>query len=146
MPMDASEATFDNAERLPAISLVTRQLQRLIDQGFLEGQPGVLAAELVGHAWALRPALFEGREGSRPHPFAVAAIALAEAVRLESLRGDAPLGAIYTLALSALLDGIVSLRVTLPLHEIDDRLIDAAQAVRLGRLYSGPPDPLRNPA
>lgn len=143
--MDASQATFDNADRLPAISLVTRQLQRLIDQGFLEGQPGALAAELVSHAWALRPALFEGREGLGPHPFAVAAIALAEAIRLESLRGDAPLGAIYTLALSALLDGIASLRETLPLHVIDERLIDAAQAVRQGHLHGDRLDPLRQP-
>lgn len=143
--MDTHEALFDNADRLPAISLVMRRLQRLIDQGFLEGQPGVLAAELVSHAWALRPALFEGREGHRPHSLAVASIALAEAVRLESLRGDNPLQAIYTLALSALLDEIVLERETLALHEIDERLIDAARAVRMGSLHGSPLDPLRKP-
>lgn len=143
--MDESEATFDNADRLPAISLVTRKLQRLIDQGFLEGAPGTLAAELVNHAWAIRPALFDGREGRKPHPLAVAAIALAEAVRLESLRGDAPLQGIYTLALSALLDDTALEREALPLHEIDERLIDAAQAVRLGRLHGDRLDPLRQP-
>ena len=143
--MDPHETMFDNADRLPAISLVMRQLQRLIDQGFLEGAPGALAAELVNHAWALRPALFEGREGRKPHPLAVAAIALAEAVRLESLRGDAPLRAIYMLALSTLLDEIIVEREALPLHGIDDQLIDAAQAVRLGRLHGDRLDPLRHP-
>lgn len=143
--MDTSDANVDDADRLPAISLVTRRLQRLIDQGFLEGTPGTLAAELVGHAWALRPALFEGREGPKPHPHAVAAIALAEAVRLESLRGDTPLQAIYVLALAAQLDGVAHEREALRLHEIDQHLLDAAQTIRLGRLHGDRLDPLRKP-
>ncbi|MET3650990.1 hypothetical protein [Dyella japonica] len=143
--MDSFEATLD-ADRLPAISLVTRRLQRLIDQGFLEAAPGALAWELVTHAWALRPALFDGREGPRPHPLAVAAIALAEAVRLESFRGDAPLQAIYVLALSTLLDGIAREGELLRLQEVDRHLLDAARAVRLGHLHGDRLDPLRKPS
>jgi hypothetical protein len=103
--------------------------------GMLERDPALLANRLVADIWAENPDVFEGKFGQRPHKIAVAAIALANGVRIFS--DDLALRNTFVIALGEIikeLNANAGLHLFNSLdHDLLNRAIDefSAEATRL---------------
>jgi hypothetical protein len=122
------EATRTVTGKAQAAAIISRLLAELAYAGLLEGEPPLLANQTLARAWTWNPDLLEGTTGPRPHEVAIAAIALALAVRHQAQRQNEILQNVYFLALALLLGEIAAQADTYPFHPLDLRLLDAAAA------------------
>ncbi|WP_430390433.1 hypothetical protein [Dyella sp. 20L07] len=124
--MGLFEAMGVSLNRAQATATIEQLLDRQVEYGVLDGHPRTLAEHAVSQVWTLKPALFEGKIGPRPHKLAIAAIALAAAARSEAYRGNEILQGSYTLALGFILDEIAGQAGQQPFQDVDLRLFDIA--------------------
>lgn len=136
--MHPFEATRNDTGRAQAAAILSRLLAELAHAGFLEGEPATLAGQLLARAWTGHADLLDGATEPAPHEVAIAAMALALAVRHQAQRQNETLQGVYFLALGVILDEIARHAASYPFHAVDLRLLDAAAAT-----FSAPAEELR---
>ena len=60
-----------------AAVIVQNYLEHIAQLGILRREPAKFANDLVQYAWNQSPAVFEGKNGQKPHKISIAAVALA---------------------------------------------------------------------
>lgn len=137
--MNPFEATRNDTGKAQAAAVVSRLLTELANAGVLDGEPTALAHQMLARAWSWKGDLLEGATDAVPHEVAIAAIALALAVRHQARRQNETLQSVYFLALGMLLDEIARNASSYPFHARDLRLLDAAAAT-----FSAPAEEIRS--
>ncbi len=138
-PYEATRIDLDTTE---AAAIISRLLAELARVGVVQGEPAVLAKQVLDRAWRWHSDLLEGTSGPKPHEIAIAAIALALAVIHQAHRQNDTMQRVYFLALGMILDEIARSASAYSFHDVDVRLLDAAAAT-----FSAPPEELhRSPA
>lgn len=132
------ETTRNDTGKTQAAAILSHVLAELAYAGVLDGKPGALAKQMLTQAWAWNADLLEGAAGSRPHEVAIAAMAVALAVRHQAHRQNETLQSVYFLALGMILDEIARNASSYPFHDTDLRLLDAAAAT-----FAAPAEELR---
>lgn len=119
-----------NTFKLSQVATVVQNLLELHGQGNALGRNAAdIAAKLVAQTHAENPALFEGKQGKRPHKLSFAAAALAKGV--VKLEEDRSAQLCLHLALGAVLLEISGKPNEYPLTASDHMLLEVAQRVYL---------------
>jgi hypothetical protein len=129
--------------RLSEAAMVVQSLLEEHGRGSALGRnAGTIANKLVGRAYDNDPALFDGKRGLRPHKLSLAAVALAQGVKV--MKDDTEGRLCFNLALGTVLLEVSGKPHDFALSSNDWFLLDLAQEVYLTSATSFRPNQMEN--
>lgn len=113
-------------EKAQSSIIVQDVLKHVAERGLFDGNIVSTANKLIANAWALRPTLFNGTDGPKPHKASIAAFALAIAVASAKECNEESNYYTFTLALGLIMQELKADAHTYPFHRVDRHLLDHA--------------------
>lgn len=117
----------DNWKKAEAAVIIQNVFENLAKYGSFEGDPAKVANTLITDVWELKPDIYSGKFGQRPHKISVASAALAQGAM--SAHPESSARANCAIALGQLLGEVETNGRLYPLNSLDHTLLEAAVSI-----------------